>query len=79
VKNNCLNSTGTTYPPFNELGTSADPAQFIGNDLYASAGAALYVDEGTTALTTAAQVNALTDMTVSGTTSTACSTAPSGP
>jgi hypothetical protein len=48
-----------------ELAASADPRIFENNDIVpAGAASALYLNEATTALTTAAQVNALTDMTV---------------
>ena len=81
-------STLMYFPAFVENGTSADPSAFVNNDLYTGSGfigdnglpgynSALYVNEGTTKLTSAAQVNALTDMTVSGTTETACTAAPS--
>jgi len=77
------------FPAFVENGSSADPSIFQNNALYAGNtglvgdngfpgyNSALYVDEGTTKLTSAAQINALTDMTVSGTVETQCSAAPS--
>jgi len=61
---------------FYEANTSADPAVFQDNDLYGANGGTIYRDEGSTDLTTAAEVDALTDMTVSGTTDTACTTPP---
>jgi hypothetical protein len=39
----------------------------------------LYLDEGSTALTDPAAIDALTDVTASGTTAYACSTSGSGP
>ena len=76
------------FPAFVEAGTSADPSVFSNNELYAGDGfigdnglpgynSALYIDEGTSKLTSSAAVNALVDMTVSGTTETLCTAAPS--
>ena len=51
-----------------EVTSSADPRVFENNDIVpAGATTALYLNEGSTAITTAAGVNALTDMTVSNT------------
>jgi hypothetical protein len=51
-----------------EAGADSDPLIFESNDLDPAHGSpsALYLDEGSTPLTTAAMVNALTDATVSG-------------
>jgi hypothetical protein len=75
------------FPVFVENGASADPAVFSNNELYGGNGSigdggvpgyrsALHVDGGTTKLTSAAQINALSDMTVSGTAETLCTAAP---
>jgi len=51
-----------------ELAAAADPHVFQNNDIVpAGAASALYFNEATTALTTAAQVNALADMSVAQT------------
>ena len=86
--NNCIDAAycncgdGLTDPgpraAFYETGTGADPLVFQNNQLNFASGP-LYLDEGTTPLTTADQVNALTDMTVSGTLAGTCTTTPYQP
>jgi hypothetical protein len=64
----------SAWAAFYENGPDADPLVFENNQLNFP-GSPLYLDEGTTPLT-AAQVNALTDMTVSGTLSGSCTAPP---
>jgi hypothetical protein len=60
-------SCSTSRSVFAELVAGADPRVFEHNDLDPSNGPGqLYLDEGSSALTTPGAVNALVDMTVSG-------------
>jgi hypothetical protein len=69
LRNNVSFSGDCTPPavPFQEIGAGADPRIFENNDLAVAApGAPIYHDEGATLLTSAAQVDALTDVIASG-------------
>ena len=61
---------------FAEGYASTDPSSFLDNQLAADGLNQLYLDEGTTFLGTAAQIDALSDMTASGTLTGYCTAPP---